>query len=77
MTVARVARLDSVPYNTSAAWAKYPDLANILSDEPCTPKYNVISDNILCGGATSLGLLPSAVEKEGSTMKNNTVHTHC
>ena len=38
MTVARVARLDSVPYNTSAAWAKYPDLANILSDEPCTPK---------------------------------------
>jgi hypothetical protein len=30
--------LDSVPYNTSAAWQKYPDLANILHDEPCTPK---------------------------------------
>ena len=30
--------LDTVPYNTSSAWKKYPDLANILDDEPCTPK---------------------------------------
>jgi hypothetical protein len=31
--------LDSVPYNTSAVWkSAYPSLANILNDEPCTPK---------------------------------------
>ena len=68
--------LDRVPYNSSAAWSKYPGLADILEDSPCAPKHNVISDNLLCGGATSLGLEPSAVEKYGSTMANNTVG-HC
>ena len=29
--------LQRVPYK-SAAWSKYPDMANILDDEPCTPK---------------------------------------
>lgn len=29
--------LARVPHNTSKAWAKYPDLASILGDEPCTP----------------------------------------
>jgi hypothetical protein len=48
--------LARVPYNeTSGPWSKYPDLANILHDEPCTPKYNVIANNILCGGLTALG----------------------
>lgn len=31
--------LARVPYATSAAWAKYPDLKNLLSDEPCLAKY--------------------------------------
>ena len=68
--------LDRVPYNSSAAWKKYPGLADILEDSPCAPKHNVISNNLLCGGAKSLGLEPSAVEKYGSTMANNTVG-HC
>jgi hypothetical protein len=32
--------LDRVPYKTSAAWQKYPGLADILQDEPCLPKHN-------------------------------------
>ena len=60
--------LKRVPYNTSAAWAKYSHLANILSDEPCAPKYNDISNNVMCNGATSL------VSKTypGNTENNNT-----
>ena len=40
-----------VPFNTSVAWAKYPNLPTILSDEPCLAKYNNLSNNILCGGS--------------------------
>merc|ERR1712113_750124 len=29
--------LSRVPYNSSAAWRKYPHLADILADDPCTP----------------------------------------
>ena len=44
--------LARVPYASSPAWQKYPDLANLLSDEPCLAKYNNLSNNILCGGST-------------------------
>jgi hypothetical protein len=40
--------LDRVPYNTSAAWAKYAHLAQILQDDPCRPKYNAIVANGYC-----------------------------
>lgn len=46
--------LKRVPYDKGGAWAKYPHLANILKDDPCFPKYNVISDNVMCHGATTL-----------------------
>jgi hypothetical protein len=39
--------LSRVPYNTSKAWARYPDLAKILDDEPCSPRHNIISGNIM------------------------------
>ena len=68
--------LDRVPY-ASAAYAKYPGLATILTDDPCTPKHNVISNNILCGGYTSFGLNPATVEGWGSTMANNTAYATC
>jgi hypothetical protein len=69
--------LSRVPYNTSAAWMKYPDLANILSDDPCTPKYNKISNNILCGGVQNLSLDAGTVYSWGSKMGNNTVMAKC
>ena len=36
-----------VPYNT-APYTKYPHLAEILSDEPCLPKYWNLTNNIYC-----------------------------
>lgn len=69
--------LGRVPYNTSAAWRKYPGLPGILSDDPCTPKHNVISGNILCGGARAFSVDPKTVERWGSEMSNNTARADC
>ena len=66
-----------VPFNTSTAWKKYSDLPNILDDEPCTPKHNRISDNVLCGGVNNLSLDAAMVATWGSVMANNTVATAC
>ena len=41
--------LTRVPYNCpDCAWTKYPHLANILADEPHTPKYWVVVNNTFC-----------------------------
>lgn len=68
--------LKRVPYNKGGAWAKYPHLANILKDDPCFPKYNVLSDNVMCNGATSLVSLyrcGNCLQKgHGNQMSNNT-----
>lgn len=67
--------LKRVPYK-SAAWSKYPDMANILDDEPCTPKYNTFEDNVLCGPGTTLsGVTELSAAKWGSIFKNNSVHS--
>jgi hypothetical protein len=63
--------LTRVPYQ-SAPWLKYPGLTSILTDSPCTPKYNVISNNVLCAGAAISGVTPQQLEAWGSTMTNNT-----
>ena len=55
--------LARVPYATSTAWAKYPDLANILNDDPCEAMHNNMSNNHLCGGTTCVDL--------------ETLHPHC
>ena len=69
--------LSRVPFNTSAVWKKYPDLADVLNDDPCTPKHNRISNNLLCGGALNFSLDPSTVAAWGSEMKNNTAVAAC
>lgn len=38
--------LDAVPYQNEVWSAAYPELVNILEDEPQIPKYNVISGNV-------------------------------
>ena len=69
--------LNRVPYKSSA-WSKYDDMATILEDAPCTPKYNQIENNILCGGVTTLGFdVATATQKWGSFVKNNTVSAEC
>ena len=69
--------LSRVPYATSAAWSKYPGLAGILDDEPCLPKHNVVSHNVLCGGATAFAVEPAQVAAWGSEMQNNTAVAQC
>ena len=68
--------LKRVPYDKGGAWAKYPHLANILKDEPCFPKYNVLSNNVMCNGATTLVSLyrcHNCFQKgDGNAMTNNT-----
>ena len=42
--------LIAVPWNSSAVWiSAFPELANILNDNPCYPARNVISNNSICG----------------------------
>ena len=53
------------------------DLPQILDDEPCTPKHNVISNNVLCGGAKNFSVSSAAVKAWGSYMENNTAVTEC
>ena len=69
--------LSRVPYATAAAWRKYPDLPTILEDEPCTPKHNVISNNLLCGGVRRFSVDPAQVAGWGSVMANNTAVATC
>ena len=69
--------LARVPYASSASWSKYAGLPTILSDEPCTPKHNIISNNVLCGGAKRFALDPRTVEGWGSQMENNTAVAVC
>ena len=69
--------LKRVPYATSAVWKKYVDLPNILKDEPCLPKHNVVSNNVLCGGAKTFEVKPATVTGWGSEMKNNTAVAAC
>merc|ERR1712232_296253 len=69
--------LSRVPYNTSSAWKKYPDLANIMNDEPCAPKYNRISNNVLCGGVKNLSIDAATIISNGGEMKNNTAVAKC
>lgn len=66
--------LKNVPYATSDAWKKYPGLGNILNDAPCEPRHNVISNNVMCNGPTTLvNQGASTISKWHSTAENNTV----
>nr|WP_315464250.1 right-handed parallel beta-helix repeat-containing protein [uncultured Rhodoferax sp.] len=44
-------RLDAVPYKQSPYNDRYPNMANILDDEPGMPKYNIARRNMLSGNA--------------------------
>ncbi len=54
-------KLTEVPYQ-SVPWLKYPHLANILDDEPATPKYNTVSNCLIAdsqpGGIDNYPIIP-------------------
>lgn len=68
--------LKRVPFDKAGPWAKYPHLADILKDDPCFPKYNVLSNNVMCHGATTLVSLYRChncfEHGDGNHMTNNT-----
>lgn len=66
-----------VPFTTSPAWMKYPHLKDLLQDSPCTPKYNVLSGNTLCGGLTDIGVSAAQAAAWGSVVADNTVVGTC
>ena len=56
-----VESLAMVPYQ-NAAWSQnYPNLVNILSDDPTYAKYNVFSDNVVVNSAQTINLRSSTI----------------
>jgi hypothetical protein len=71
-TAIQVARLSLVPYNTSAAWAKYGErMANILKDDPGEPSGNSIADNRFCHGASDCNQSPATIKGFNSSYRDN------
>ncbi len=66
-------RLARVPYKESPYAGRYPDLADILDDDPVRPKYNVVEHNVSIGGKW-LDLAKEAVGH--NTITNNLVLTN-
>jgi hypothetical protein len=65
--------LDRVPYQ-GALWAsRFPELATILDDSPCTPRHNVVAGNTYCGlhGEPFLSASAQDIEAWGSTAYGN------
>ena len=60
--------LKTMPYREEPWASRYPELVNILDDEPCLPKGNVIARNIVRGGA---GIWIEDGAKPGLCMESN------
>jgi len=61
-------KLNAVPYKSDIWQKRYPKIAGLLEDQPGSPKYNVIENNLMyrCG---SFNLAPEATEY--GTIKDN------
>ncbi len=66
-----IAGLESMPYREEPWASRYPELVNILDDEPALPKGNVIARNIACRGG---GIRIEEGAKPGLRMENNLDH---
>lgn len=70
---------DSIAPFTSEAYSKYPNMNNILNDNPLDPKYNVITGNV---GENVEDLLSMNIQGGGSTLTDeefyswNTIQGH-
>jgi hypothetical protein len=77
---AQVARLQAMPYNTSAAWlaaySAFPDdLPTILSQDPCNNHFDLVLNNTGCaiGGQLVVPHNASQLEAWGGIVSGNTV----
>lgn len=65
------AKLAAVPYDAPPYSTRYPHLANILTDSPDAPKYNVIARNIACNCPVWLRLDNGDIALSGNTIADN------
>jgi hypothetical protein len=63
-----IAGLESMPYREEPWASRYPELVNILADEPALPKGNVIARNIIRRGG---GIWVEDGARPGLRMENN------
>lgn len=63
-------RLESVPYQSKLWLQKYPELGNLLEDDPLAPKDNIIQDNVVLKGKW-MEIAPKA--RALQQLKNNTI----
>ncbi len=64
-------RLAAVPYDGPLYAARYPHLANLLSDNPAAPKYDVIQNNVAAHCPDWLQIQDKADTLPGITIKDN------
>lgn len=70
--------ISGIAYNKPPYSTRYPELVNIINDEPKAPKGNVISNNVCQGGAwdKNVGFWRTSIEDKARgyiTMNNNVV----
>jgi len=67
-----IAGLESMPYREEPWASRYPELVNILDDEPAVPKGNVVARNVVYGNGF---VIYEAARKTGRIEDNLTVDT--
>ena len=65
--------LKEVPYNKPPYATRYPNLANILQDEPAKAKYNQLTNNVIIGTHKAIDWLDGLSEKSVLTVNNTIV----
>ena len=73
--------LARVPYNSSEVWTTaFPSLSRTLSDAPCTPRHNRVSNNVVCGSVAGLPWIDATAQEVtawGSVLAGNVNTTTC
>jgi hypothetical protein len=65
--------LQEVPYDQPPYSTRYPNLANILKDEPAQAKYNRLANNVIIGEGKAIDWLDGLSEKTVETVNNTLV----
>ena len=65
--------LKEVPYDRPPYSTRYPDLAEILQDEPAKAKYNKLANNVIVGPGKAIDWLDGLSERTVETVDNTIV----
>jgi len=64
-------QLDSVNYKSPPWSVQFPEMVNIMNDHPCVPVYNVVENNVYCGGKEFIDASESDIKDWLDTVQNN------